>query len=88
MVSILARGRAVRGTHVLAVRPSSLLGVLDLVEVVFVELPDERGKVAMLKVQGEDGARKGVHVLEMRRQLVRSKDGGRARTLTTNESPV
>jgi len=50
-------------THVLAVRATSLLGVLDLVEVVLVELTNERGKVGMLEVEREDRASERVHVL-------------------------
>jgi len=40
-----------------------LIGVLDLVEIVFVELADEAGEVGMLEHAGEDGFREFVHIL-------------------------
>ena len=63
MVSYPLAGEPERRTHVLAVRSSALLGVLDLVKVVLVELAHERGEIAVLEVEREDGSGEGVHVL-------------------------
>jgi hypothetical protein len=41
-----------------------VVGVLDLVEIVFVQLPDERGKVGVLEHPGQDGFCEFVHVLD------------------------
>lgn len=77
-------------THVLSVRATSLLGVLDFVEVVLVELTDERGKVGVLEVEREDRASERVHVLFRERGSERANRGkwaSRKLTLTTKESP-
>ena len=41
-----------------------VVGVLDLVEVIFVQLPDERGKVGVFEHPGQDRFREFVHVLD------------------------
>jgi hypothetical protein len=50
-----------------SVGTARLIRVLDLVKVVLVELADKARKVAVLKVEREDGARERVHILRERR---------------------
>lgn len=85
---ISARGT----THILSVRARGIVGRLDLVEIVLVELADKASKVRVLEVLRQDRGRELVHVLcgkpwksATSARFVMS--GGGLRTWTTNEVP-
>ena len=50
-------------THIVSIRARSIVGRLDLVEVVLVELADKASKVRVLEVLRQDRRRELVHVL-------------------------